>query len=33
MSNARASVGNTRNQETHCAVLDAAEALLAEQGY
>ena len=33
MSNTRASVGNTRNQATHCAVLDAAEALLAEQGY
>lgn len=33
MTTSRASVGNTRNQETHCAVLDAAEALLAEQGY
>ncbi|RVT95602.1 TetR/AcrR family transcriptional regulator [Rhodovarius crocodyli] len=33
MTSARASIGNTRNPETHAAILDAAEALLAEHGY
>ncbi|WP_160120175.1 TetR/AcrR family transcriptional regulator [Rhodovarius lipocyclicus] len=33
MTTSRASIGNTRNPETHSAVLDAAEALLTEKGY
>lgn len=33
MTGRRTSIGNTRNPETHAAILDAAHELLAEHGY
>ncbi|MBR0647187.1 TetR/AcrR family transcriptional regulator [Plastoroseomonas hellenica] len=33
MTDRRTSIGNTRNPETHAAILDAAHELLAEHGY